>query len=108
MSVEILLVTRDGVEMPGFASQNGSVVTIEDNDGNVALEVNNPTGGPLNLVVARTALLPDGDVAGPKTISIPAGATRWCGPWPPAVFNDTANRVSLTPDAGLGLRGLRW
>lgn len=108
MAIPILLVTRDGAPLPAAITSDGTAQTIEDNDGNVAIEVQNPTGGDLTISVKRTSVYPDGDAAEPKVSTISASTTEWVGPWPPAVFNDDSNRVTVTAATGLKLRGLRW
>jgi hypothetical protein len=106
-SIPILVVTGSGAALPGAITGAGVAVTILDNDGNVVIEVSNPTAGPLNLSVARTATVA-GEALDPKVVAVEAGATEWFGPYAPFLYNAPDNSVAVTPDAGLELRGLRF
>ena len=98
-------VERTGVS-PETLTDADAEMFISANDGLVVVEVYNPTGGALSVSASPTAQVGGMDLAD-VTVSVPAGATRWIGPWPPAVFNETDGSVTFSAATGLKLRGLR-
>lgn len=105
-NITITQVTRTSVEPAALVTADGDDLSVPSNDGNVIIEVQNPTGGSLNVT-----LLPQATVAGislsSQVIAIGAGKTLWLGPLPPAVYNLADGTAQLSADAGLKFRGLR-
>lgn len=106
MEVPVLTITRDGVPLAAAVEPAG-VLSIFDNDGNVVVEVANPTGGSLVVSFDAQATFAGVSLSG-MSVTVAAGATVWVGPFPPVVFNDLSGDVTGTAAAGLRLRGLRF
>lgn len=90
VEITVTTISRDGVAP---ASQVTSDATndhvIEGNDGRVVLEAQNVDAGSAHTVTVTTP----GSVAGlaiaDLEVSVPASSTRWIGPFPTTVFNQT-------------------
>ena len=105
IDIPIKQVMRSGVaDEAAVAATND--MAIPDNDGLVVLEVANPTGGTLTVSFAPAATF-GGFGLESLDVDIPSSATRWIGPFPPAVFNQTDGTVAVSAETGLTLRGLR-
>lgn len=104
--VPILELDETGQELPTPLAATGDD-TIRNNDGNLVIEISNPTGSALvcSFIAARTFA---GMTFPPRNITVEAGDTVWTRPLPPAVFNDTRRDVAVEADVGLLLRGLRF
>jgi len=105
--IPILQVTTDGGQPLAFITGDGTNWTVEANDGNLTIELSNPTGGSLNATFIPQSTGPAGLTFANKVIAVPAGETIICGPWPPVVYNDDQDRIVVTLDAGLQARGSR-
>lgn len=104
--IPALVVTRDGGALPPGAS--GTDLYVEDNDGNVVVQVGNGTAGALTITLEATATIAGMSVSG-LDVEIPAGAILWVGPLPPALFNDDFQQAHITDGSGvLEFRALRF
>lgn len=107
MDIPVLDVTRAAVTaLPAQATSTGAALLLQENDGNVILEVNNPTGGSLVVSFVPQATV-GGATFATTSLTVAAGATGWAGPWPPAVFNNSDGAVVVQAASGLKLRGAR-
>lgn len=97
--------TRDGVA-PAAQTAGAADLTLDANDGLALVEVSNPTGGDLTVTFAPTATVNGLSLSG-SAKTVPAGATRWFGPFPPSLFNAEDGSVAVDADAGLLLRAIR-
>lgn len=86
-------ITRSGVlESLVAASSTGDQFP---NDGKVFLVVRNGGAAAITVTVDATSSVkgvPFQDVQ----FSVAAGETRFAGPWPPEIFNDSNGRVNIT------------
>ena len=65
------------------------------NTGHELLVVNNATAlTPLTLTITTTMQI-DGEAVDDKEIIVPPGERHLIGPFPPVVYNDAENKVSL-------------
>lgn len=104
--VPVTYLTAEGVALEPALAATGNDL-IEDNDGLLVVEVENPTPGA--LVCRFVATYSVGGMALPnRIVTVPAGETRWVRPLPPAFFNDAGGDVAVDADVGLLLRGLRF
>lgn len=93
-------ITRDGIAAPAVVSTTSfSDFTIPDNDGNKVLVLHN-TGGTDATIEVVPQQTYGGLLLANQSCAVPAGATRFFGPWPPALFNDENGDVVLI--AGVG------
>ena len=104
--INVTQVTRSGVTLPDQITSTGADLTLPSNDGNVIVEVENPTGGSLTVTFVTTATV-GGQALADLSVSISSGATRWIGPLPPALYNDAFGAVTVQAASGLKLRALR-
>jgi len=68
--------------------------SIDANDGLSKVIVINPTDGDLDIVVTPTVTIA-GIAPADTVITIPAHSTGHVGPWPPAIYNDSAERCII-------------
>lgn len=59
------------------------------NDGRTMLVVKNGSGGSVNVTPAPSVACSQGVVHAGVPVAVPAGAERWIGPFPPAIFGGT-------------------
>lgn len=88
-------VTRSGVTQP--AQQNGDNVNgnyLAYNDGKIIIEVQNSSGGALNVTFGIPGTLDGVSTAG-KVISVAAGAYVYFGPFPPGIYNQADGTVNV-------------
>ena len=105
-AIPTLTVSRAGGSLPAVAT--AASVYVDENDGNVVVQVYNPTGSEVTITLTPAATVAGLTVTGP-TIAIASGATRWVGPFPPAVFNDSDGRAYIVdPSGALHFNGLRF
>ena len=64
------------------------------NTGSELLVIENGSGAQMTLTVTTTKQI-DGEAVADKTVDIPAGERHLIGPFPPAIYNDNDNKVSL-------------
>ena len=96
LEVPVGTVIRDGIQMSDVGSVTpgaGDTVKLLSNDGNVLLRIVN-SGAASWVDVVPTATLSGLSMADLR-VTVPAGAEVWAGPWPPAVFNDASQNVTL-------------
>lgn len=106
IDVPITEVTSDGVALATpVVTVTGNDYLIQDNDGNVLLQIVNATGTASWVDVIPTLEASGFELASHR-ITVPANKTTWAGPFPPFVFSSI---VELNPDAAiaLSLNGLR-
>jgi hypothetical protein len=93
VAIPVYDVTREGVE-PTDVAVGTADMYLPDNDGLVVVLATNE-GGSSHEVVATPTVTIGGMAMAEITISVPAGESRWIGPWPPAVFNADDGSVSF-------------
>ena len=71
---------------------NGNALSY--NDGRIILEVNNTSGGSLNVTVGTPGVV-DGLAVADLVVAVAAGATRLIGPFPPAIYNQSDGTVQV-------------
>lgn len=70
---------------------------VQDNDGNIYLDLSNHNGAPVVVTVHyNTTMKVDGVQIPNVTITVPDGVSYWAGPYPPNAFNDENNRLQIT------------
>jgi hypothetical protein len=90
-----LVIERTGVADPApYVITDGNGVTFP-NDGNVIVKITNPSGAPATATVISTATV-SGEALADKDIAVAAGITKWAGPWPPVLYNDSDGLVTIT------------
>lgn len=86
-------VGRAGIA-PSYVAAAGGGDTFA-NDGRTMLHIKNGGGGSITLTVVTQATV-DGKAVADDAISVPNGAERMVGPFPPAIYNDVNQQVALT------------
>jgi hypothetical protein len=90
-------ITRTGAAEPAKVAvdvPNGN--QLSNNNGRIWLALTNP-GGAAKNIIAQFLNPQDGVVGAGRSFSVPAGATRLWGPFPPEVYGQT---VQFTHEAG--------
>lgn len=78
---------------PSFAAAAGGGDTFP-NDGRTYLHIKNGGGSSITLTVT-TQLTVDGKALADDSITVTNGQERIVGPFPPGIYNDASNQVSL-------------
>ena len=86
-------ITRAGVAPTLTAAAGGGDSFV--NDGRVYLHINNGGGGSITLTVVTQKTV-DGKAVADDAITVPNGAARIVGPFPPSIYNDANQQVQLT------------
>lgn len=79
------------------ATANAADVGGDDflNNGNIILRIANGGGGSVTATIPTPAKVRGVDIDDPQ-VAIPAGEERYIGPFPPALFNDSTGKASIT------------
>ena len=96
--------TRAGVAEP--SEQNGDFTNgnyIASNDGRIGLIVRNANAGTQSITVLTPGTV-DGLAIADLTISIPAGATRYIGPFGTGTFNQTDGSIYIDVSVATDLK----
>mgnify|MGYP001580340906 CR=1 FL=1 len=104
--IPVTTVTRDGVALATAVAGTGAAQALPANDGNVLLEAVNGTSGSLTVTVTPQATV-GGLALATVSVVVPANATRYLGPWPPAVFHAANGAAVISAPSGLSLRALK-
>lgn len=89
------LSSAGGSEAHVAANADGNYV--QDNDGNIYLDLSNHNGSTVNVTVHyNDSMTVDGQPIENVVISVPDGVSYWAGPYPPNAFNDENNRLQIT------------
>jgi hypothetical protein len=76
---------------------------IKKNDGHIYIEIVSSDAGPQTVGFAIPGLV-DGEVVDDKVVAVPAGATRYAGPWPRRTYNQADNSVNVNPSVSTTLK----
>lgn len=86
------------IDLSGLdATQNAAAGGGDEflNNGNIILRVENGSGAPITVTAVSQATA-SGLAIADAAVSVPAGGFRFIGPFPPALFNDSAGKCQLT------------
>jgi hypothetical protein len=104
VEIPIVQITRAGVapaaQVTGDATNDHYLAW---NDGGVVLEVGNVDAGASHAATVITPGSVDSLAVADLTITVPASATRYAGPFPPAIYNQSDGTVQIDAD-GTNLR----
>lgn len=94
--LSLVVISRSGVApAPVAADVAGDTFP---NGGQEFLRIINGSGAPITATAAITETV-DGVTPAGKQITVPAGESRYFGPFPPSQYNDTNGRVAITYSA---------
>lgn len=103
VSIPVTTVSRSGATPPAQVDAdqaNGN--QLDANDGRTIIEIVSSDAGAQTVAFELPSSLVDGQAVTPKTVTVPAGATRLVGPFPKGLYNDpsaVAADGTLTSDA---------
>jgi len=86
-------VSRSGLQ-PSLAAAAGGGDSFA-NTGNEFVYISNGGGGSITLTIVTQSTV-DGQAVADRTVSVPAGESRFVGPFPTSHYNDANGRVQLT------------
>lgn len=96
LSVTPYEVSTSGIEPVYVAADaNGHIL---DNDGSLIIDVNNQSGGSINVTIAANYSA-GGITLGNLVVAVPSTKRREIGPFPPLVYNDTSGKITITYSA---------
>jgi hypothetical protein len=109
LEIPVLDITRVGVAPAAqVASDHLNGMLVRDNDGRVFVEIisSDPRPQSVGFAIAETV---DGQTVLNKIVSVPAGATRYAGPFPEEFYNQDDDTLLVNPsvDTTLKLRAYR-
>lgn len=103
-SIPITKSTDAGVAQP--AQTNGDLTNLmylPYNDGRVLLEVVSSDAGAQTVTVETPGVV-NGLAIADQVVSVAAGATKYLGPFPPAVYNQPDGTVNVNPSVNTTLK----
>lgn len=96
--------TRAGVAPPAqTASDSSNGMYVASNNGRVIFEIISTDGSSRNVGFAIPAT-PDGQAVADKTVTLSAGGTAICGPYPPIYYNQTDGSLNINPAVNTTLK----
>ena len=97
-AIPVTQVTPSGVEPAAqIAGDTTNNNVIEANDGDVILEVVNSDSEAAHAVTISTPRTVGGINVEEDTVTVAASSTKWIGPFPPQVFNQSNGSVNVNP-----------
>jgi hypothetical protein len=111
VSIPVTTIDRTGEAPP--AQVNADSVNknqLDANDGRTIIEIVSSDAGAQTVAFEIPGSLVDGQAVTPKAITVPAGATRYIGPFPKAIYNQTGGELFLDPSVSttLKFRAYNW
>lgn len=90
---------RTGIDPVPATAADAAGDEVLNAGGDVAFLVKNASASPITVTLQVRASGPDGTTVTNPTVSVPAGATRMVGPFPPGIYNDANGRSKVTYSA---------
>lgn len=104
-TIPVTTITRAGVAPPSQTTANATDKhKIAANDGRTIIEIVSSDAGSQTVAFEIPTSLVDGQAVSPKTVTIPAGETRWAGPFPKAIYNQSGGELFVNPSVSTTLK----
>jgi hypothetical protein len=102
--IPVTTLSRSGVAPPAQTSSDQSNgMYVANNNGRIIFEIISTDGSSrtVGFAVSTTA---DGQAIADRTITLSAGGTAICGPYPPTYYNQTDGSLNINPSVNTTLK----
>jgi hypothetical protein len=102
--IPVTTISRAGVAPPSqTASDHSNGMYVAQNNGHVIFEIISTDAGTQTVGFALPGT-PDGQAIADRTITLSAGGTAICGPYPPTYYNQTDGSLNINPSVNTTLK----
>jgi hypothetical protein len=105
VSIPVTTISRAGVAPPAQTDADHTAgMQIDTNDGKTIVEIVSSDAGDQTVDFQLPGTLVDGQAVIPKTVSVPAGETRYAGPFPKGFYNQPGGQLYIDPSVSTTLK----
>lgn len=103
-TIPVTTVTRSGVAPPTQTDADATNKHEMTNNGRTIIEIVSSDAGPQTVEFEIPSGAVDGQAVTPKSVAVPAGATRITGPFPAGIYNQTGGKLYVDPSVSTSLK----